>query len=266
MDFGLRKLSVTSAEGLRACPIQTVRPFALMITPVYVNMKLNEKFVMVKKPLDFFTDEELARLKPFGSLFLPEEDAVSLKFRKAAIEIKKLLQWEGGEAGKARYAYDELPPASFEISDAVIRLMASLWEPGPEIDLFYVAVFVNELCDPIAGDALKSYRDQDFELYEKAVICSSWAVFLALHLGHTDLAFLSRLRARVMKEVIEGKSGASFDRDLGELVRAAQESLGDKVLAAPGKKIHAQDLIGRFGRTSEKLSSRIQRVERLAHA
>jgi len=69
MDFRQRKLPKEAAINLRISPIASVKPYALMIAPVYVFMRVNEKFVSVKAPLDFFTPEELERLKSFESFF-----------------------------------------------------------------------------------------------------------------------------------------------------------------------------------------------------
>ena len=55
MDFSRKKLPPDAAEKMRNCPIHSVQPYALMIAPAYVYMKVNKKFVAVKAPLDFFT-------------------------------------------------------------------------------------------------------------------------------------------------------------------------------------------------------------------
>jgi len=44
MLFDEKRLQMESATQLIQCPIHTVEPFALMLAPVYVLMKLNQKF------------------------------------------------------------------------------------------------------------------------------------------------------------------------------------------------------------------------------
>jgi hypothetical protein len=156
--------------------------------------------------------------------------------------------------------------ASYEVSDAVIRLIAPLWNEGPSIDPFYVTVFVNELCDLLPGDTLKAYREQSMVDYERAVVQSSLIVFLALHLGYVDLAFINRLRAEAMREVMSKTARSLPSLELNELAVAAFDSIGPDFVAAPGMLIHADQFRSRrYGMASEKFSSRMRRVEGLAH-
>ncbi len=265
MDFKQRKLPKEAVEQLRICPIRTVQPYALMMAPAYVYMKLNEKFVMVKGAFDFFTEEELERLKSFESIFFPEEVDTAIRFREVANEVRELLSWNPETA--LLQPREEIPLAvsSFELSDAVIRVIGPLWKPGPFIDPFFVSVFVNELCELLTPDLLKSYRDQSVVDFEKAVMSSSWAVFIALHLGYSDLRFINRLRLSVVQEMMTGQCEKWRSPEISQLVRTARESLGTECEPIPGSMIHYNVLKSSFGTTSEKLSSRMRRVERLAH-
>lgn len=265
MDFSQRKLSLDASEYLRTAEIRSVKPFALLMAPAYVYMKLNQKYVMVKRPLDFFTEDELVRLSSFESLFFPKENETSLLFKRAAGEVKALLQWCPQETSSEADAV--LPPASYEVSDAVIRLIAPLWEAGLKIDPFYVALFVNELCYPFPPEVLEACRERDVVLYERAALDSSWVVFLALHLGYADLDFLSQLRMKVMQGDSQEK-GSSASVEVNELIHLAQGSLehaGAQDSAFPGQLIGAQLLLENRGRASQKLLARFHRVEALSH-
>src|SRR4051794_31443428 len=99
MNFSHRKLPPAAAEKLRICPIRTIEPFALMLAPVYVFMRRNEKFVSVKAPLDFFTPEELEKLRPFQSFFMTEFVDTALPFRQAARRVRAVLSWDPGSQG-----------------------------------------------------------------------------------------------------------------------------------------------------------------------
>src|SRR5689334_8605019 len=105
MNFRPRKLPKEAAMNLRISPIVSVKPYSLMLAPVYVFMRLNEKFVSVKGPLDFFTPEELERLQPFESFFLPEFVDTALPFRQVARNVRALLSWQPTAQGA-----DQLPP------------------------------------------------------------------------------------------------------------------------------------------------------------
>ena len=51
--YETKKLQLESVDKLIQCPVHTIEPFALMLAPAYILMKLNQKLVSVKAPLDF---------------------------------------------------------------------------------------------------------------------------------------------------------------------------------------------------------------------
>lgn len=240
MDFTDRKLPIEVAPTMRVCMVRSVQPYALMLSPVYVFMQLNEKFVSVKAPLDFFSPEELARLKPFMQFFMPEFVDRPLVYREAATKIRALMSWQSVRGV-------ELGPVSFELSDAVLRLLGPLWSKSLKVEPFFVAVFTNEICDLLPGDLLISAREKDVRLYERAIFASSWSVFLALMLGYCDRGFLNGIRRKVFDHAIEQTAPAA-PGEIEELIRV---SLGDPL-----------DEIAR-GRTwvVQKINSRLKRVQ-----
>jgi hypothetical protein len=253
MDFRLRKLPKEAAINLRICPIASVKPYALMLAPVYVYMKANEKFVSVKAPLDFFTPADLDRLKTFESFFMPDFVDSALPFRQTARSVRSLISWVPVADGKS-----QLPPAPYEISDATLRLIGPLWAAGAVIEPFFVAVFVNELCDLLPEELLHIARDRDVDEYERAILRSSWAVFLALHLGYCDLTFLNTIRLRVFKSSITGvmKATAGHLSEVDELVAFAWDTLGDNAAALVPGDIFAESP----SRAAMKLTARLQRI------
>ena len=106
MLFEDKKLQLESVERLIQCPVHSIEPFALMLAPVYILMKLNLKLVSVKAPLDFFTEEELQRLKSHEVFYLPKFVKSSVRFQTAARLIRKIITIQ-------QY---ELSSAPFEIS------------------------------------------------------------------------------------------------------------------------------------------------------
>jgi hypothetical protein len=231
MDFSKRKLPKEAAESMRICPIDTVKPYAMMLAPVYAYMKLNEKFVSVKAPLDFFTPGELDKLRTFEAFHLPAFVDTVLPFRSAARSVRALLSWSPELSVKGpRKDLVALPPASYELSDAVLRIVGPLWSSQAKVEPFFVAAFVNELCELLPAESLTTARDRSFDLYENAVLGSSWAVFLALHLGYVDLAFLNRLHRafgrHVARERLQSADGASPERSFDVGVRIARRRAG----------------------------------------
>src|SRR5690606_18653479 len=113
---------------------------------------------------------------------------------------RRLLSWkprhspESDAKSSLRFPEVTLPPAPYELSDAVLRLIGPLWGDGSGIDPFFVSAFAEELCGPIPGERLVAMRERSVERFEEAVFSSSFSVFIALHLGYTELEFLKDLR------------------------------------------------------------------------
>jgi hypothetical protein len=231
----------------------SVQPYALMLAPVYVFMRQNEKFVAVKGPLDFFTPEELDRYQVFGMFYIPEFVELALPFRQAGRRVRTLVGWQPQRAGEAL-----LPPAPYEISDAVLRMIGPLWGAGLEIEPFFAAVFVNELCDLLSAEVLFAAREKGVQVFEQAVLRSSWAVFLALHLGYCDLAFLNAIRLRIFAEELGQKNPPANGRtgDVQELVEIVGLSLSEDAL----KRVRGESFALHESRTARKMSGRLERV------
>jgi hypothetical protein len=255
MDFSRRKLPKEAVTDMRLCMIESVRPYALMLAPAYVYMKVNEKFVAVKAPLDFFTPEELERLKPLGSFFFPSCVDAALRYRETARAVRSLLAWE---PKPAKGGAAVLPPAPYELSDALLRLLAPLWGAQAAIEPFFVSTFANELCELLPGDLLKSARDRDVVGYERALLVSGWAVLLALLLGHADLAYLNRLRLGVFREAV-GADPAGFAPEITEEASAIHAAHGTRALPSG-------HFATRASRAGAKLAGRMGRLRELAQA
>lgn len=253
MNFRPAKLPKEAAINLRISPIASVKPYSLMLAPVYVFMRLNQKFVAVKGPLDFFTPEELERLMPFESFFLPEFVDAALPFRQIARNVRRLVGWEPEYRGE-----QQLPPAPYEVSDAVLRMIGPLWGVGLTIEPFFAAVFANELCDLLPPEKLRLARDQDVIGYERAILRSGWAVFLALHLGYCDLPFLNRLQQRVFDASFTGVGVPSVGRasDVDELLEIVWASMGPSAAAAVKGELFSQHPC----RSAQKVARRLERV------
>lgn len=258
MDFSRRKLPLEAAQRLRRCPIETVSPYALMLAPVYVFLRRNEKFVSIKAPLDFFTTDELKQLSPYETFFLPECVDHAVLFREAAHRIRALFGWNPmvKDSSKESYPKVNLPPAPFELSDAVLRILGSLWSKEMAVEPFFTAILANELCDPISPLELEQARNLDIDRFEKALLRSGWTVFLALHLGYCDLAFLSDLRKNVFEQVMQNITLDGAATEVGELIWLSSQLLEDPWVA----QIQGSLFNERTDRTSLKLVSRLQRL------
>jgi hypothetical protein len=253
MDFSQRKLPSSAAAALRICPVNTVKPFALMLAPVYVFMKQNAKFVSVKAPLDFFSQEELERLKSFELFYFPEFIDLILPFRQVARRVKALLQWDPA----ANVA--PLPPAPYEMSDAILRIVGPLWSPLKELESFFVSAFSDELCEVLPGDELLAARDRDLVQFERAIFISGWMVFLLLQLGVPDLGYLSGVRIEAFRKSLANEfppfESGSDEQELFLILSNFFQ--GEKIDQALGLSYFQN----REERVARKIASRMSRVE-----
>lgn len=262
MNFSNRKLPKEATDSMRTCPIESVAPYALMLSPIYVYMKLNEKFVSVKAPLDFFEPEELKRLKPFGEFFIPAFADAALPYQKMARSLKQLLSYVPPESSAKDESAEKYPPAamapsSYELSDTFLRMTAPLWGSDARIEPFFVAVFVNELCGVLPAAELKRARDQNVTVFERAVFASSWVVFLALLLGYLNLEYLGALRLQAFICVADGSTGVNPTGESHELVSLALISLDH----SQSKALTAEYFEVRSDRLSQKIASRLHRLK-----
>ena len=267
MEFNNRKLPVEAAKVLRNLPISGVKPFVPLFSPVYVYLPRNKKFLSVKGALDFFTPEDLARYAPFQSVFVHQDDKETLPVSDAAHKVRSLLKlvekdyekeaWEGTD----KYPQVKLPPAPFEVSDAALKVIGPLWTSSDgskvSIDPLTVLVFVQELCDPIPGELLQEASVKSVENYERAYFRSSWAVFLALHLGYCELKYLNKLRARVFLETQEVIYKKSISNETDELITHATEVISNGKIETLTPEMWTQ----KRSRVSQKLESRLRRIK-----
>jgi hypothetical protein len=203
---------------------------------------LNGKLVALKGPLDFFVPQDFERLRHVENCFLPPLVEKLTPIKTAARVIRGLLTINTQDS-------NTFPPAPFELSDAILRTIGPLWNEALTIEPFVLALFVDGLCGPFPGDLLVRQRERDAKLFETALFRSSLAVFLALHLGSSDLNFLVALRQRVFSYSLE-------ETPVGEL-----ETLAVASLPALGR-FEAAGFAERPERLARKIFARLQRVRR----
>jgi hypothetical protein len=231
MEFSKKKLPREELPKLYRMRIDSVKPYALMLAPVYLYLKANGKFVAVKGPLDFFTEAELARLESFRYFYCSEFIKFILAARQAGEKARNILTQQVAEpkpTPEDPFPAVELSPTPYELSNAMIKIIGPFWwesKEGVSVDPYSITVFVNELCKLLPVDRLLKAREKSFENYDLALYRSSWTVFLALHLGYCDLDFLNELRVRVFDDNIKGDPYVSNESEVEELIAASYASL-----------------------------------------
>lgn len=190
MYFDERKLLPEAVDTLVKCPISTVHPYALMLGPVYVFMKLNQKFVSVKAPLDFFTPEELEKLSKYEEFYMPKIVRNSVRFQTAAKIVRSLL------------GAQDLTP--YELSDEVLKVTAKLWGKEISIEPFFMAVFTHELCGEIFPEVMIQAREKTVALHDWGLLLSGAVVFLLVTNGFWSYEELIQIRNKVYSETVNG--------------------------------------------------------------
>lgn len=247
------KLPLEVAPRLKECPISSVAPYALMLAPMYVFMPKNKRFVSVKAPLDFFTPDELEKISSKENFYVPDFVEHVVPYRSVGRSIRNLLTFQASEY--------ELGPTPFELSDSVLRLVAPLWKAQWKIDPFFISVLVNELFEPLPESVLNQARDENVEQFERSLYQSSLAVFLAMHVGYTDLQDLEKIRTKVFGLSSSNKACTTLKTELEEVICIAQSLLPTSDVAAISlgqiekfEHVAAQRLKYRFKRVKEELN------------
>ncbi len=251
---------------LRRSSIQTVQPYRFTFSPTYVYMQRNQKFICVKAPLDFFLTDELDKLKAhFSEVYvLPFVDKVA-PFVDAGKSARILLGWnpetkEQKEVTRSKNIYPQvgIPPAPYELSDAIIRILGSVWGSQFEIEPFFVAIFIDELCGSLSSELLESSREKDIQLLEHSILLSSWIIFIALHMGYTNLGYLERIRNRVFKSLLNEEDLVGADPDLQKIVEIGTYAFKER----KGESISGLYFKERSEVVSKKLESRLNRIQK----
>ncbi|MBU6154448.1 MAG: hypothetical protein KGP28_09125 [Bdellovibrionales bacterium] len=199
MLFEAKKLELDSAEDLYQCRVSSVKPFALMLSPVYVFMKRNQKFVSVKAPLDFFTPDELSSLGRYEEFFLPKIISEVSCFQTSARVVRGIL----------KMSRKSFPPSPFEVSNEIIKVTGASWGRDLRVSSFCAAIFADELCGHLESAELLLGRESAVVKHDLGLLLSGMLIFTLVHLGWHDLEVLKKMRAEVYSRTIRGEEWSS---------------------------------------------------------
>lgn len=277
MELYQRKLPKEAVSTLFRVKVTSVKPFTPLLGPCYVFLKKNDKFIAVKKPLDFFSEKELTQNESFEFFYFPKTIQNLVLFQEAGRRVRAVLLRSDEELKSLSIdpsiapnaeAQRKLPPTPFSVSDSIVRKIGPLFAGGPRnketgISLLSIVAFVNELCDFEGHSEWVAAREKSTDLYEQSLFLSSWSVFCALLLDYHDLNFLSRLRIRVFNDVIGERISKSAAPVMGaneveELVLFSLASVSEN----PNQVIPVRYLERRTERVAKKLADRMHEVVR----
>ena len=236
MDFSHKKLPKEVVSTLRRVPVGVFAPHAILLTPLYVFLPKNQKFVAIKAPLQFFSPEELEKFNVVDNFYVPEFIDLIAPFQNAGEAVRELLKIR--EVVQVRTSQGAVPVSltvsQYELNDAVLRVIATLWGDSVRVEPFFLCTFADEVCDALRPDIILRAAERDVELFELGLLRSSMAVFLALHLGYAHAHALTYLRERVFDDSFS----RSKERPVGlvpqlvSLVRALIPDAGCREISA----------------------------------
>ena len=190
------KLPPSAIIGLLPLEVESFAPWALVCAPVYLFLRINQKFIAIKKRFDAFSPEELERFAPFRVFYLPNFVSALVPYRRLGHQMRDLLTARPRGAGRVGLA-------PYRLSQVVGNLLHPLWQESAEgliADPLLVTVVVNELLGDIGPlRCLREARPHlSWAAFELVVLRSSWVVFSALLLGITHYLTLVHLRSRAL--------------------------------------------------------------------
>jgi hypothetical protein len=234
------------------------------MAPIYVYLPKNGKFVAVKTPLQYFTPQDIQKLKAYESFYLPGFIDQLAPFQKAGEAVRALLEMVQRNPIQTNQGRDvvTIQMPQHELDDAVLRVLGPLWSGGARIEPFFLCFLANEVCLPFPGDVLTSAFESSAELFELALLRASLGVFLALHIGYSNPASLTAIRGMMFSDTMNGKSASDSVKESSLLQTLVWKLLTD----ASTKEISldsiqaALNLDQTGGKVSRKLLSRLDRV------
>ncbi len=201
MEFREKKIPYSRGQSFKKVTLKTVQPHVILFAPAYVLMKKDQFYVGVKGPLDFFTPEDLTRLSGYEFLHFSRFIFSIGLVRDAARAVQNLLKRSDVVTHRAHapvFRDAALGASDAEISSQVLRVLTQLWlnhpEEGVQTEAFFVCAFVDELLGGLSPTILTKIRAYGVDFLERVLVLSSLSVFMMIHLGYLNLAYLNRLR------------------------------------------------------------------------
>ena len=229
-----------------------------MMSPVYVLLPLNGKFVAIKTPLSFFSPSELEKYGKYNDFYLSSFIESILPFQQAGESIQKLFDLKQKEKVHTNGGVNDVlvPLAPFELSDAMIRVAGPLWGASKSLEPFFITFFATEICDPLPSQTLSDGFSKSVDLFMLALLRSSMAVFLGIHLGFCDQQLLSALRKRVFDKTFSTDPCSTENTETDQLSALVSRLIPD--LNTRNIPLSAFETVP--GKLAAKLKSRLKRV------
>lgn len=257
MNFIKKKIQESESETLREVSIDHLRPYELLPTPLYCFLESNKKFVALKGPLDFFTNEEKEKFKKTKKLYLTSLIDELTEIKEFAKQMKDFLLLPEVKEKKSseRYVEVELEDASFIRTSETLKNLSSLWNSDLTIEPYFINVYCCEIFGSLDKERLLLGREKDVELFEHGVFFSSIGVFMLMHYGCTDYEFLKNTRLDLYDYIINNSEIDHLNTGLEflEFIQLLSEFFPNNQTML----LSDDALIGKNSRFAKKLISRL---------
>lgn len=267
MKFSRKKLPKDAIQTLRRVPVELYEAHRNLLTPVYVFLPKNQKFVALKAPLQHFSPSELEKFKSYDNFYVPEFIEQITPFQRAGELMHSFLAVYHKQEVETNQGKEwvHVPVSQNERDNAVLGVLGRLWSRGAKVEPFFLCFFVDEFCPPLAIDKMMPVIEKDADLFELALLRSSAAVFLALHIGYTDSNLLFTLRDQAFEDTVSSNRLAGPGAEIGQmikLVRKIIETNDTREISFDGfQKIIDSPVTHFSDKVAIKMRSRLKRIK-----
>ena len=267
MKFSRKKLPKDAIQVLRRVPIELYEAHRILLTPVYVFLPKNQKFVALKAHLQHFSAEELEKFKPHENFYVPAFIEQIAPFQRVGESVRNFLAVQQKRSIETNRGQEliTLPAPQNEFDNAIVALVGTLWGEGAKVEPFFLCFFMNEVCSPLPTDKMMNAIDQDAELFELALLRSSAAVFLGLHIGYTDSKMLVLLRDGVFEDTLNSPKIIPHNGEIRQMIQLIRELIPNtdaREISLSGIQKIIESSFAKFAvKVAKKLHSRLKRVE-----
>ena len=228
MNFDKRKRSKEEARDLVHIPADEIRPYEVLTAPVYVYLKANQKFIALKGPLDFFDENSIKNILGKNNIFIGpfyEEAQEIKKYAKALREELMQPYVRYNDFNDRPFPDPQITLPTYARSRICLRKATEIWSSDRTIEPFVVMIYIDELCGLIPkSDLIRAYN-RDVDQFELALLRSSWAVFLAMHLGYYDLDALTHLRLNAFNWTFDLPNNKVGFSETDRIIKTAMETV-----------------------------------------
>jgi hypothetical protein len=199
---GPLRLPIGGETNLREVSARELGAGKLLVTPLYLLLQANRKYLRIRRPFEAVDERLLSKLQAGRATLLYPAEAAGLweRFRQGTRARRRLDQLASQVSQqRAKKLHAALPLSDVELSALLPELASEFWGEATQITHLEAVAWVEGFCSvlPAAGrDALRAGPEDPTAVLAAA----AWTVILALELGYFDGDALDSLRSSALME------------------------------------------------------------------